>query len=114
MHGKDDIRTIASHLKRDRRTFRRIIGCIGQKVEQDLPHAVGIGSKGFDIVSNIDIEPDIMFVQTLADALCSSGNLVGHRYIINIELHDAGIDRCKIENVVDDGQKHRRRRADMI
>ena len=55
-----------------------------------------------------------VIVQPVRDQLDRVGDRLVDADLADVELHDAGIDRRQVENVVDDGQQHRGGRADVV
>ena len=55
-----------------------------------------------------------MLLEAFSYFFGGSGDGIGNGDITDIQLHDTGIDRGKIENIIDDGQQDRGRCADMV
>ncbi len=70
--------------------------------------------KRFGRDGRLDLQRDRMLVQPVGDQFGRGGDRLLDADLGDVELHDAGVDGGEVENVVDDGEQHRRRRADML
>ena len=100
--------------KRDRAAVRRIVGGVAEQIEEDLPDAVLVavearGARDVSTSSVIECSRSRSATSSAAAAMVCVDADLG-----DVELHDAGIDGRQVENVVDDGEQHRGRRADML
>ena len=113
--GDGEYHGILEPLRRERNGLpaRRKAYCICQEVEQGLAYAALIRHETADVRRGTDVELDAALDQPVLHAFCGGVHGLANIDGAEIELHGAGVDGGKVQDVIDDRQQRIGRHLDI-
>ena len=101
-HAEHDVAAAPLGGNRDGLAATRKADRIGQQVEEHLPDALGIRDHRAEARLRLDVEPDLGFGEPVLNAGDGVGDGLADIDRTEHQFDRARIDRCKVENIVDD------------